>query len=275
MNRVVAVSGGVDSVVLLDVLARGDDRLVVAHVDHGIRGQESAADARFVRGLAERYGLPYVETQLELKSDASEDTARRGRYAFLRKQAEEFDATIVTAHHQDDLIGSIAINLIRGTGWRGLTVLSRAGVERPLLGWNKSRIYEYALTHRLEWVEDASNQSDVYLRNRLRPQLQNLSTKKVRRLLELRQTQRQLRRDIEREIVRLLAMFGTHRHAYIQIEPAVAIELLRTQYQLTHPAAERLLGAIKTARPGTRHDVGDARRVRMTRDSFVVESDQG
>ena len=111
----VAVSGGVDSVVLLDMLARSEDRLVVAHVDHGIR-EESSEDAQFVEGLAHQYQVPFVSTRLELGLEASEDTARRARYAFLEAEAAKRGAVIVTAHHLDDVVGSVAINLIRGTG---------------------------------------------------------------------------------------------------------------------------------------------------------------
>ena len=78
MKYLVAVSGGVDSVVLLDMLSGTDHALIVAHVDHGIR-EDSAADARFVAGLAKRYGLPFVSTELGLGVQASEEQARNGR----------------------------------------------------------------------------------------------------------------------------------------------------------------------------------------------------
>ena len=134
MRYVVAVSGGVDSVVLLDMVAQevAPQRLIVAHFDHGIR-PESADDAAFVKSLAKQYGLTFETKREELGANASEELAREHRYAFLRDVAKRYSATIMTAHHADDIIETIAINMTRGTGWRGLAVLDSPGIERPLL----------------------------------------------------------------------------------------------------------------------------------------------
>jgi tRNA(Ile)-lysidine synthase len=119
---VIAVSGGVDSVALLHALTKRPALdMIVAHFDHGIR-PESAQDAAFVRTLAESYGLPFVTDRVELGPDASEASARQARYSFLRTLQRQYDATsIITAHHQDDLLETAIINLLRGTGRRGLT----------------------------------------------------------------------------------------------------------------------------------------------------------
>lgn len=276
MNLLVAVSGGVDSVVLLDILSRGDDQLVVCHVDHGIR-DASAEDARFVQALASRYALPYVQTELDLGERASEETARGARYEFLKTQAEKFAATIVTAHHRDDLVGSIAINLARGTGWRGLGVMNRADIKRPLIGWTKSKIYDYALTYRLEWVEDATNSSSRYLRNRLRADVLALDEQQASELTHLRARQLQLARDIDTESKRLIASFAGSRYAYTHIDQSVAIELLRTLidqktgYRPTAEQAERTLLAIKTARDGSRHDIAAGVKLLCKAGEFLVE----
>lgn len=82
MTYLVAVSGGVDSVCLLDMLSRSEHRLIVAHVEHGIRGEASRADARFVAALAQKYNLPFVSTALNLGPNASEELARQKRYGF-------------------------------------------------------------------------------------------------------------------------------------------------------------------------------------------------
>lgn len=276
MNLLVAVSGGVDSVVLLDILSRGDDHLVVCHVDHGIR-RESAEDARFVQALANRYALPYVQTELALGERASEETARVARYEFLQKQAEKFAATIATAHHQDDMIGSIAINLKRGTGWRGLGVMNRSDIRRPLIGWTKSKIYDYALDHQLEWVEDETNSSSRYLRNRLRAGVLAIDERQASELTSLRARQLQLARDIDAESSRLIASFAGSRYAYTHIDQSVAIELLRTHidqqtgYRPTVEQAERALLAIKTARDGSRHDISAGVKLLCKAGEFLVE----
>lgn len=273
MNQILAVSGGVDSVVLLDILTRreGSDKLIVAHVDHGIRGEESAADARFVEALAKSYKLPYVHTALQLGAQASEEMARDGRYKFLFEQAKKFQAEIVTAHHSDDMLGSIAINLQRGTGWRGLNVLSRTGVKRPLLGWTKQSIYNYAIQHRLEWVEDATNASDKYLRNRLRKSIISLPGEVQHRLVGLRASQLQLARDMDFEIKRLVSLFAGSRYRYTAIDQAVAVELLKAQLNITRPQAELALLAIKTARSGTKHVIDARSRLSFTKTHFAVD----
>jgi tRNA(Ile)-lysidine synthase len=107
------------------------------------------------------------------------------RYEFLRRVAERHDATIATAHHEDDVVETIAINLTRGTGWRGLAVLNSPDVVRPLLKVKKSQLYEYALKRGLEWVEDETNLTDAYLRNRLRSRLSELSLEERQQVLTL------------------------------------------------------------------------------------------
>src|SRR6478609_8911137 len=105
MKYVLAVSGGVDSVVLLDMLAKSEeDELIVAHFEHGIRGQSSQDDARFVEALAAKYDVSCEVGYGALGADASEETARTKRYEFLKKIATKHEARLVTAHHQDDVI---------------------------------------------------------------------------------------------------------------------------------------------------------------------------
>ncbi|MDB5185016.1 MAG: hypothetical protein JWN38_824 [Candidatus Saccharibacteria bacterium] len=170
---VIAVSGGVDSVVLLDLLAKlAGVVLVVAHFDHGIR-LDSAADREFVAGLAASYGLAFFSAEGHLGSTASEATARAARYDFLRSVQREQQATaIITAHHQDDRLETAVINMIRGTGRRGLTALADTpAVRRPLLALPKTAIVEYAHQRGLKWREDSTNSDQKYLRNYIRHHL--------------------------------------------------------------------------------------------------------
>ncbi len=273
MKYIVAVSGGVDSVVLLDMLKKsGEHELIVAHFDHGIR-PESACDAEFVRALTDRYGLRCEVRREELGPKVSEEAARTRRYMFLREVAAKEGATIVTAHHRDDVIETIVINLTRGTGWRGLAVLGDATIERPLLRKSKQEIYEYATKQGLEWVEDETNATDAYLRNRVRRNAAQLDEKKRQRVLELWAAQRELARAIDDEVLRLGT---TSRYFMTMIDQASALELLRGELaensvSLTRPQRTRLLHAIKTAHPRSTYEAGSDTNITFTKREFIVK----
>ncbi len=278
MRYLVAVSGGIDSVVLLDILAKNrNHELIVAHFDHGIRS-DSADDARFVAGLAAKYHLPFVMKREELGIEAGEDKARSRRYDFLRSEAIKQNATIVTAHHQDDVIESIAINLVRGTGWRGLAVLGAADIKRPLLHYSKRDIREFAHARRLEWVEDSTNASSKYLRNRLRWQIKACLAESDKQVLAaMRWHQIKLRNQIDEELKSYIYKDEKYsRYLLIMIDKAVAIELLRAMigaksgWTPTRPQAERALVAIKTAHPGSIYEVGSQVSLRFMANTFIV-----
>lgn len=172
---IVAVSGGVDSVVLLDLLVKQKDLdLVVAHFDHGIR-KTSAKDREFVEKLSGQYALPFEYGTAKLGAGASEEQARKARYEFLQDTRKKCGAdAIITAHHQDDVIETICINLLRGTGRMGLSSLtSREDIARPLLEVPKAQLVAYAQHHDLQWREDETNQNTDYLRNWLRHKILN------------------------------------------------------------------------------------------------------
>lgn len=278
MKYVVAVSGGVDSVVLLHKLVQqGEHELIVAHFDHGIR-DDSADDARFVQSLSESYGLSFVTEREELGVNASEDRARTRRYSFLRQVAGQQKARIVTAHHANDVVETVAINLQRGTGWRGLAVLNAPDVERPLLSFTKGELYDYALAHRLEWVQDSTNLSDVYLRNRLRYQIAQIGdvSKEVG---ALRRQQKAVMKEADEESERLIgAELRYPRYLFLSIDELVARELLRAaiirQYTpgATRPQLDKAVLAIKTAQPGSVHQIGGGVELRFTKRDFVVET---
>lgn len=274
MNYLLAVSGGVDSVVLLDLFSKTNNHLVVAHVDHGIRGEESAADARFVKELAKKYSVPFVSIELNLASSASEELARNERYKFLLKEAAKFNALLVTAHHEDDAVETIALNIERGTGWRGLMALNRLGIIRPLLGMTKQQIYDYAIKHHLEWVEDATNRELKYARNRMRHKIGGgkLNSK---RLMELRARQLQLGHDIDVDAARLVARHRGDRHFLNMTPESVALELLGTEIaefatRPTRPRLKQALIAIKTAAPGSVHQIGGGISLEFTARNYTV-----
>lgn len=249
---VVAVSGGVDSVVLLDALHRQHTQdIVVAHVDHGIR-PESSEDAVFVRELAGKYDVPFETVRLELGVNASEEVARRARYAFLRDMKRKHHGHIVTAHHADDVVETVAINLLRGTGWRGLAVFGADDVYRPLTVMFKHEIIAQARHRGLEWREDSTNESDAYLRNRIRKQTKDLPMDIKLEILALWRRQHELKQDITRETAEHSTF---RRHPYIMMVPEVALEVLAhtLDLPLTRPQLKRALLAIKAARAGSEH----------------------
>lgn len=270
---VVAVSGGVDSVVLLHMLSQSPDlELIVAHFDHGIR-ETSADDAAFVESLAKTYNHPFVTKREELGKQASEELARDRRYAFLRDVAKQYDAQIVTAHHADDAVETVAINLKRGTGWRGLAVLD-SDIRRPLIGMSKNEIIAYAHKYNLEWHDDETNDSDVYLRNRIRRQLSQLDDDTKRQILGLRAEQIELKDKINAEVEQCVGKGPQYdRYFFIYAQQTAALECLRfvTDGQLTRPQLTRALLAIKINPAGTQYQAGSGILFRFTSRNFEVE----
>jgi len=259
---VVAVSGGVDSVVLLHHLVRHPEhKLTVAHFDHGVR-EDSASDERFVYELARIYGLPYVYVRAHLGPDVSEAEARELRYDFLQaaRVAAGADA-VLTAHHQDDVLETAVHNIIRGTGRRGLTSLKSTDViKRPLLHVPKADILEYALTNHLQWREDSTNSSDVYTRNYIRhhlmPRLGEQGREKLLNLINdasLRNAE--LDEGISETLEQLSEDGKLKRQPFISLTHAVAREVMAAWLRqndvpnIDTKMLERIVHAAKTFQP--------------------------
>ncbi|MBE2285640.1 MAG: tRNA lysidine(34) synthetase TilS [Prosthecobacter sp.] len=178
-----AISGGRDSVALLHLLLdAGFTDLILCHLNHGLRGEESDGDAAFVTRLAKKHGLKCeVETEdvtvLAKKRRISVETAaREARHAFLLRMAEKHDTWVVfAAHHAEDQAETILANLCRGSGLGGLAGMSAvqrldSGLHfvRPLLHLRRSEIDAFLRSKRLKFREDSSNTSPQHRRNRLR-----------------------------------------------------------------------------------------------------------
>jgi tRNA(Ile)-lysidine synthase len=178
---VVGVSGGVDSVSLLDILSRlqagCDLTLVVVHVHHGLRGEEADRDLRFVEGLAARYGLPFEGTRVRTsdypKGENTQAQARRLRYRFFEEVAGRWGANrIATGHHQDDHAETLLMQILRGTGGlHGIRPVREGRYIRPLIEIRREEIRDYANQTGLAFCEDSSNEKRGYLRNRIRQEL--------------------------------------------------------------------------------------------------------
>lgn len=180
---VVAVSGGADSVALLDLLTQLDAEqlnLVVAHLNHGLRGAESDGDENFVAALAEGYGLTFVAKRVDVAAFAAkerlslEDAGRKARYAFFDESARAHGATsIALAHHQDDQAETVLIRLLRGSGGSGLSAMASSAqkLRRPLLQVSRAEIERYLKLRGITWRTDATNADTAILRNSIRHEL--------------------------------------------------------------------------------------------------------
>lgn len=180
----VGVSGGIDSVVLLDLLQRaGFPQLVVAHFHHGLRGKAADRDEQFVRELAASAGARFVcrrgqtRARAARKKESLEEAARELRRKFFARAATQHGAcTVFLGHQAGDAAETLLFHLARGAGRRGLGSLqgeaplekSPAIIVRPLLGFTRAEITAYARARQLTWREDSSNTSRAFTRNRLR-----------------------------------------------------------------------------------------------------------
>lgn len=275
---VIAVSGGVDSVVLLDMLRVKGLPLVVAHVNHGVRA-DSNEDENLVRQLAQTYNLPFEVTHLSLGEGASEETARIHRYRWLEQVRDRYDAVaIVTAHHQDDVLETMLINLIRGTGWRGLCSLrNTADCRRPLLSLSKVDVVNYALEHELTWREDSTNDSMRYLRNRIRHLvIPRMTTTQRRNLVELYDAQTSLRGKIEDEAKDVLRLYledtAIARHPLIMFDVFSGREVLRSWLgdSLETARLDDLLLFAKVALPGAKWSLDATRFIVANKRRLIV-----
>jgi len=177
---VLALSGGIDSMVLADLLLKTKVDFVVAHCNFHLRGEESNGDENFVFEFAKRNGIQCFVKQFETDKYATENgisiemAARDLRYTWfegLRRQLN-YDK-IAVAHHADDQAETFFINLLRGAGLRGLKGMQPMNgvIIRPLLWASREQIRQYALENQIHWREDHTNAESIYLRNKIRNQL--------------------------------------------------------------------------------------------------------
>jgi tRNA(Ile)-lysidine synthase len=199
---IVAVSGGADSMALLSALFRlrsiYDMTLIVAHVNHQLRGEEAEQDALFVEQQAARLGLPFYQTCVDVKSlqqrsrMSVQQAARQLRYRFLLALHQALNATrIALGHTADDQAETLLMRLVRGSGPAGFAGMPavRLPFIRPLITVSRAAICAYLQSERYSWVEDSSNTHMLYFRNCVRldllPKLQQYNPQIVRRLNEL------------------------------------------------------------------------------------------
>lgn len=230
-SALLAISGGLDSIVLLHLLAtevqcsqeaehkdqlktlihdfiafNGLGRLELAYIDHSQR-DDTKQDIEVIQTLADQFKLTLHVTKLDLPSNCSEQTARDARYQALEQTRSSRKLnSIITAHHADDVLETAIINLTRGTGPKGLSALRHHadGIWRPFLFKFSDRVFvtkkdllDYAKQNNLKWHEDSTNKSDKYLRNRVRQNISPNSDEEKEELLRLIANQQQANIDID------------------------------------------------------------------------------
>jgi tRNA(Ile)-lysidine synthase len=183
-----AVSGGIDSMVLLDLFYKLRFDICVVHCNFQLRGKESDGDEVLVREICQERYIPYFIETFDTLEFANENklsiqlAARKLRYDWFQEIISLGFDYVLTAHHLDDNVETFLINFTRGTGLEGLTGIpaQNGNIIRPLLPFSRLEIENYALENKIQWREDSSNASDKYFRNKLRhdivPILKELNT---------------------------------------------------------------------------------------------------
>ena len=172
-----AVSGGMDSVVMCDLFSKAKINFVIAHCNFGLRGEESNEDEMFVKKLSIKYKVPFMVTTFQTADFAETEkisiqmAARILRYEWFEKIRREQNCNyIATAHHQNDVLETVLLNLTKGTGIAGLHGIrvKNGHIIRPLLFAEKETVFDYVVENQIIWREDSSNESNKYQRNLIR-----------------------------------------------------------------------------------------------------------
>ena len=274
MKKILAVSGGVDSMVLMHYF-KDDPDIIVAHFNHGTRPSANA-DQKFVKKWAKEYGLEFVTKKEILGENVSEDKAREARYNFLLETAVRYNGVVFTAHHADDVIETIAINFVRGTGWRGLVPFSNPGIVHPFLNMSKKGILKYAAENNIVFREDPTNHEDRYLRNRIREKLLDLPRSNKKELAALSAEQDKLKAEIDQQLNLLIPSELIYQRKWFKkMNDEVAIEILRmglaaTGRSATRPQLADFLNAIRTYAPEKSFNLPGDYLVKMHKTYFML-----
>lgn len=177
---IIGLSGGADSVVLTHIIYSNfpNKKIICAHVNHNLRGEEAKRDENFAREFSKKLNLEFILHSADInkiaitKKMGTEECARLVRYEFFESLCTE-NSVIATAHNANDNAETVVLNLIRGTGIKGLCGIPsvRGKIVRPILGMTRDEIEDYAKTYSLEFVTDSTNNEIDYSRNKIRNQV--------------------------------------------------------------------------------------------------------
>lgn len=228
--------------------------------------------------------MDFVFAEGKLGPQTSEADARDARYNFLHQVLKEYKArAIITAHHQDDMLETAILNLLRGTGRKGLSSLaSHDKLLRPLLEFSKKQIKNYAEEHQLKWQEDSTNADERYLRNYIR---RNILSKfgdsgKASLLERIRvagKVNQEIDQILEEDLEKQPASNELSRAWYLQLPYAVASEIMATWLRrngighFDRTLIDHLVVAAKTAKPGKLADIDVGHILQFTKDKITLK----
>ena len=252
MRKILAFSGGPDSMYLLHMLLK--EKPILAHLNHGLRGAESDQDELFCKRIAKKYGLQ-IETE-KIAPPKNEETARIARYEFLERIRKKHNASkIITAHHLNDSIETVILNLTRGTGLKGLTGIKSDKIERPLLNTTKEEILSYLKKYKIPYRKDSSNKDTKYSRNRIRlnviPELKKINPNFEKSFASTIENLQEAQSFIESQTPKWHGEFFTKK--FSALHPCIQANLLlQINREFSQKNIKELQSFIKKNKTGTR-----------------------
>ena len=226
-----AVSGGIDSMVLFDLFLKNNINFSVASCNFQLRGKDSDNDLKFVENICIKNSINFYSTVLDvdkfstMRKISTQMAARELRYDFFKKILEKHKYSfIVTAHHLDDNIETIIFNFIKSTGYKGLVGIpfNKNKILRPLINTSKEEIEDYAVSNNISWRLDKSNNSNKYSRNKIRneviPLLKEINPSLGKSLTESLKRIQKLSHDIKPRIDLFIQKFVDFKDDYINIK---------------------------------------------------------
>ncbi len=295
-----AVSGGADSMALLHLLHRGGVSVAVAHFDHQTRGGASTAEGDFVAQVAADLGVPVhrgaadVHHEAAASNESFEMVARRLRYAYLVETAQTAGySALLTGHHADDQAETVLMRALRGTSPTGLAGIQAVGTVsglpllRPLLAFRRAELEAWLRGEGLGWMEDASNQVEDVVRNRVRHQLMPLLARDynprvveaLNRLATIQQRESALLTRLAEEARRnCVGEEGIARAAFSELDEALQFRVMTACIQAaggeaTADTVSRGVAFMEQGDTGKMLDVGNRIFLRLSRGHGVLEGD--
>lgn len=286
---IVGVSGGVDSIVLLDILHHAGYRCIAAHCNFNLRGKESNEDEQFVRDFASSQGIQFLSTSFHTSEIAAqrkisiEMAARDLRYEWFEALRKQFNAeAIAVAHHANDQAETILMNITRGTGLSGLTGMQAKNghIVRPMLGTDREAIENYAKIHSLEFRIDKSNYSTIYKRNKFRnqilPLLEEINPSVIETINELGSRMKNIEKYVDTQLAALKEriihtekgniVISTDDPEFLQHQELIIFEILQ-EYGFKNSQIRQLNDSITAS---GKFFFSETHRINIDRDKLII-----